>query len=378
MSLPWVAKKVSVPIFALCIAVAAFAQMRMSVEQLREFIQSSIKLHQEDKQVADYLKKVKLTERLDDRAVEELQGMGAGPRTVAALRELSAESAKLPAPAPPPPKVVYVPPPPPSSEEQARILAEVRENALNYSNRLPDFICLQVTRRYVDPYGQDAWYLMDTIDERLSFFEHHEDYKVVTVNNRVVNVSHFQLGGATSSGEFGSMLEEIFQPATQTEFGWDHWATLRGRRNYAFSFHVDQAHSKYSIYHEPSKMRIVTGYHGLVYVDCDTLRVMRIKLQADTLPPSFPIQEVTLDLNYDYQKIGDTQFVLPLKAELRSREGQYHIKNDVEFRMYRKFSADATITFDQTPEPLPADQTQEEPVKPDKVPPPPPPPVKKP
>lgn len=355
----------------------AAPQMRMSVAQLQEFIQSSIKLHQEDRRVAEYLKKVKLTDRLDDRTVEDLQGMGAGPRTVAALRELSEASASLPAPPPPPPQIVYVPPPAPSSIEQAKILAEVRDNALNYSNRLPDFICLQVTRRYVDPRGQDAWYLVDTINERLTFFEHHEDYKVVTVNNQVVNLGHFQLGGATSSGEFGSMLEEIFQPSSATEFDWDHWATLRGRRTYVFSFHVDQAHSKYSIYHQPSKLRIISGYHGLVYVDRDTLTVMRIKMQADTLPPSFPIQEVSQDLNYDYTKIGDNEFILPLKAELRSREGQYHIKNDVEFRMYRKFGAETSITFDTTPEPLPAEKTKEEPVKPDNMPPPPP-PVKKP
>ena len=42
-----------------------------------------------------------------------------------------------------------------------------------------------------------------------------EDYKVVLVNNLpVANMKHEQLGGITSSGEFGTMLYQIFAPQT--------------------------------------------------------------------------------------------------------------------------------------------------------------------
>src|SRR5258706_14418383 len=81
---------------------AAAADMTMTVEQLTSFIKSAIKLKTPDPQVADYLKRVKLSNRLDDRTVEELQGLGAGMKTVAALKGLVEGSAKLPAPAPPP------------------------------------------------------------------------------------------------------------------------------------------------------------------------------------------------------------------------------------------------------------------------------------
>ena len=45
-------------------------------------------------QVAAALRTLKLSERLDERTVEELQGEGAGPKTVAALKELAARSAE--------------------------------------------------------------------------------------------------------------------------------------------------------------------------------------------------------------------------------------------------------------------------------------------
>src|SRR3989442_7522536 len=102
-----------VVLLLLALSLAGADQMKMSVEQLFSFLRSSIKLKQDDRQVADYVKKIKLSNRLEERAIEELQGEGLGPKTVQALHDLSAASASLPAPPPPPPKpaVVTIPPP---------------------------------------------------------------------------------------------------------------------------------------------------------------------------------------------------------------------------------------------------------------------------
>ena len=67
--------------------------------------------------------------------------------------------------------------------------------------------------------GGDNFRLTDKIAERLSYFEHQEDYKVISVNGTpVTNRKHEQLGGATSSGEFGTMLYEIFSPESRPSF----------------------------------------------------------------------------------------------------------------------------------------------------------------
>ena len=155
----------------------AASDMRLTIEQLTAFIRSSINMKHSDKQVAEYLKHVKLVNKLDDRTIEELQGMGAGPKTVAALRELGNETTTLPAPPPPAPKPVVTPMAGPDSITQAKILDEVRQYALNYSKQLPNFICLQVTRRYVDRARGDDWVPVDTFTSRLSYFEHKENYK---------------------------------------------------------------------------------------------------------------------------------------------------------------------------------------------------------
>jgi phosphotransferase system HPr-like phosphotransfer protein len=70
-----------------------FAQSAMTIAQLVSFIKSSIQQHNPDKDVAESVAKLKITNKLDGETVDELQMAGAGPRTVAALKKLSASSA---------------------------------------------------------------------------------------------------------------------------------------------------------------------------------------------------------------------------------------------------------------------------------------------
>jgi hypothetical protein len=347
-------------IFAAALGLTA-ADMSLTVDKLTAFIRSAIQLKQPDRQVAEYLHHVKMVEKLDDRMVEDLQGMGAGPKTVAALRELSNASSTLPAAAPPPPKPVVVPIPGPDSIEQAKIIEEARQYVMNYTKGLPNFICVQVTRRSVDPRGTDSWYHTDTITTRLTYDGQKEDYQVVLVNNQpVTNTSMEKLGGTTSAGEFGTMMKEIFEPESNTRFAWERWATLRGRRTYVFAYDVEQQFSKYHILAEGS-LNIVPAYRGLVYIDRDTKMITKITLNPYNIPDTFPIRESHQSLDYDFEKIGDNEFLLPLKSVLEVGRSRYATKNEIEFRLYRKFETGSTIKFDTTPEPLPDDKTKEKP-----------------
>lgn len=344
----------------LALTLTAYGQRAMSVPDLVTFVKSAIQLRNDDRAVAATVRRLKLTNRLDVATVEDLQGMGAGPQTLAALRELARTSTSLPAAAPvePPPPVAVIPAP--SAAELKKILAEITQKALDYSKSLPNFICAQVTTRSFDPTGTESWRQQDKVQEQLSYVDGKEDYKVVLVNNLPVsNVKHEQLGGITSSGEFGSMLYDIFAPQTQTNFEWERWATLRGKRMYVFSFQVAQPNSSYSIYHQPSGRTIVAGYHGLVYADAETKQIMRIKMDCEGLE-AFPINQVAVTMDYAPTLISDQSFVLPMAAEVRSREGRTLGKNVMQFSLYRKFGADATITFD-TPDPIPEDQLKEQP-----------------
>ena len=102
----------------------------------------------------------------------------------------------------------------------------------------------------------------------------------------------------------------------------------------------------------------MAGYHGLIFIDDARHFVHRITLHADGVPPDYPVQDVSLILDYEYTLIGNAEYLLPLQFELRSREGSHLIKNDVTFEDYRKFGADTTIKFGAPDAAVPPKQEQ--------------------
>jgi hypothetical protein len=55
-------------------------------------------------------------------------------------------------------------------------------------------------------------------------------------------------------------------------------------------------------------------------------------------------------VDYEFAAVGGKQFLLPSRATSRAKNGSYVAENIVESRDYRKFQAEATLTFDPPPE----------------------------
>ena len=347
-------------------AVAGLAQAQFTVDKLVQFITSSISNKMGDVEVAKYLAGVRMSEKLDPRLVEDLQGKGAGTKTVAALNRLAEMSATLTPPAakvePPKPKPI----PPPSYEEQNRILSAVREYALNYSKSLPDFISLQVTLRYGDRNykagSEGSWSQLDRVAAKLSFFDQHEKYELISSNDTpLLGKSIESLDGAVSTGEFGTVMREIFDPASAAEFHWLRWGNLRNQLCHVYSYVIDQPHSKETIDYNKGEARATPGYHGLIFVPSGSDTILRITVEPD-IAPGFPLQEVHQLVDYKYVDISGQKFLLPSFAQVIMRHDRLANKNEIEFRAYRKYSADTSIKFEEADDPaVPDDQKKEQP-----------------
>jgi hypothetical protein len=362
---------------ACCLALKA--QMAMTAAQLEEMVRSSLALKEDDGKIAKFLRGVKLTEKLDDKTVQDLEAQGAGPKTGKVLEELRDKSATLKAsgqpaaqgtqPQPslsmtPVTKPAYKPIPPPDSVRQKEILSEMRAYANSYISSLPNFLCVQSTTRYFSFDGGDRYRLMDRVLAKLSYNNGHEDYKVYSVNNQIVDTTMDKLGGAVSTGEFGSLLKSVFERKSDADFGWDHWATLRGKRAAVFNYSIDSAHSDFSLDFDHGAQRIFTAYKGLIYADEHTGAVMRITFDAVNIPPTFPMRQAKTVLDYDDVKINDNSYLVPLRSETRMiGPDNVYAKNEEEFRLYQKFGTNSDIKYSDMETPLPADKTTEQPAE---------------
>ncbi len=351
---------------AVLFTLAASAQQTLTVDKLLEFIKSSITQKNKDADVAKILSGMKMSERLSPTVVEQLQMSGAGPKTVDVLRSMVTQTANL---TPPPAKMVMgtsrgpAGGPPPSSADQRKVLEDTREIALGYVKSLPDFVCAQSTWRYVDQHFQvgteGSWAFEDRIIEKLSFFDHKENYEPISHNDTAMFGKTWEkLGGSFSRGEWATLLSEVFEPTSNTHFNWTRWGNVRGHLTHVYEYRVEQQYSQETISYQ-NEQKIVAGFHGEVFIEKATNMVLRITVTPE-IPPSFPVQDVQQTVDYDYQAIGPQTFLLPFKSQVQMRDGHFASKNEIEWRSYRKYSADTSITFDTGDDkPTPDDKPKE-------------------
>jgi len=324
----------------------------MSVARLIGWLRNPATSRESDAAVAGFLARVKLTGRLDDSVIEVLRGQAMfGPLTVDALRKLRDQSQALPEEAPGAPAAAAQMPPAPDAAGQAAILDQVRQYALDYSRKLPDFLCLVFERRYRAPpggwrgatFGEPEWQQVDSIAKRLSYFQQEEEEKVVEHNHANTTRDMKSLGGSQSLGDFGSILRQVFEPATAARFQWAGWTRLGSELTMVFDFSVPLERSRFVL--EADGLRILTAYRGRVNVDPKTRAVLRLTVEAVDIPPEFPLRSSSDVLTYGYQTISGQPFLLPATVEVRMSVKAFQSRNVKEYQAYRKYDADSSITF---------------------------------
>jgi hypothetical protein len=321
----------------------AAAEEETTVASLVEVVRTAIQHREADHKLAKKLHGMVLTERLEDRVIEELESEGAGPESVEELSDLREESANRPAPVVALPGITL---PAPEDSELRRTLHETARNAMEYAQQLPDFICTQNVRRYERLPHADKWKHRDVLTVQLTYFGLEEKYKLVAIDGHATSRSYQSAGGSLSEGEFGSILREVFAAQTRTEFEWDHWTKLRGRTCMVFSYKIDGAHSHYDLryFDGSSTFSTVPAARGFIYVDREGGELLRLIRVAD-IDPTFPVTSAKTYLDYDFAVIGGHRYLVPVHLELRMATALLNTRNDVVYQDYRKFSGDSKITF---------------------------------
>jgi hypothetical protein len=88
-------------------------------------------------------------------------------------------------------------------------------------------------------------------------------------------------------------------------------------------------------------------YKGAIWIDKETGRVLRIEMQANRMPQEFPYDKVESATDYEFTRIGEGQFLLPVHSETLMCERGTNIcsRNTIDFRNYHKYAGEATIIF---------------------------------
>jgi hypothetical protein len=228
-------------------------------------------------------------------------------------------------------------------EESATLLSDARTHALAYQHSLPNFLCVEKIDRSIDPKGTGVWKRQDSIVEMLRYVDKSETRTVLEVDGHKSHLDVAGIKGAQSNGEFGNILQMIFDPKAAADFAWQKTEEKDGEVLQVYSYKVEAKNSLYIL--TDSKNRdLPAPFHGLVLVDNDTRAVRRLIAQTDALPRDFGIKGSWITIDYDYIAINGHDYLLPTSGEVGLKEGRSEaISNQLRFSNYRRFGSHARI-----------------------------------
>ena len=336
--------------------VSLAADIRWDVSELVTNVTNDLAVDCHDRRMAESIESIHLTERLTAETVEMLVKTGVGPATARALEALRKRSAGLAAPA----QDAISQAPALSDSAQLAILQRVRGYAGEYVARFPDFIATRSVRQYRN-WGADYAIFGDAVvyHGQTPAYAWHEILAYKAEVAHTVGRDYYRKAGAgkgrhdhasqVSIGEFGGMLEEIFNPRHKAHFHWDRWQVLDGKKTVVFAYQVAREFSEFTVAaeqggklrHEPVK----TGHQGFVFADPESGEVLRLVLSATGLTPGDRVDAAGDVLDYGKVRIGGQAYWLPVRSIAYVSSKPFKSREEIEYSNYRKFDANTTIDF---------------------------------
>jgi hypothetical protein len=227
------------------------------------------------------------------------------------------------------------------------IIGGARDAADHLTDGLPNFLVQQNTTRYFSRVIPPQWQVLDVVTAEVASVDGKEDYRNIMVNGKPSN-RPIEKTGAWSTGEFQTVLDSLLSPYTAAAFHKTRDDTIDGRPAYTYDFRVREENSNWDI-HAPDGSKATPAYVGTVWIDKQTSNVMRIEEQTGSLPASFPFDKAESVVVYGFVRIDGKAYPLPVHSEILTcqRGSSTCTKNDIDFRNYRKFGADSSVTFDK-------------------------------
>lgn len=233
----------------------------------------------------------------------------------------------------------------PGDAEQQRILEAMQAYADRYLADLPNFICEQVTHQYQAGKKADRWRKGDVLTSKLLYADGHEQRHLELVNQKPIRPGmRLRLVPLETQGEFGILISSIFSPASRASVEWKGWESVRGARAAIFAFAIDAEHSTMRLISD-DLIKITVPYHGTVYGDPETGAIWRITDAETNLPKELRTEKISRVVDYGHVSIGARTYLLPVQATIWMTTDVNSVRNDLEFRNYRKFEADSVIKF---------------------------------
>jgi len=345
----------------------------MTVAQLRDMLAAQQAAHKSDKDIADKIGSVELTEQLTSATLAQIAAdLHPGPKTAEALEMQSGVSGFLDPPSGERPAKDA-----PDNATQQHMLRQAIEFAAITLHLMPDFLATRDTRSFDDSpriMSNAGWFpanralhVVGNFTEPITYRDGREVYDTQPGQQTSVHASP---SGLASSGEFGPVLATVITDALKGKMTWSYWQQTPAALAAVFRFQIPQEASHYAVgfcWITPSTMasyrhvndmadartncyRGTPGYHGSLSIDPATGTILRIAIESD-LPASDRLARADLFVEYGSVEIGGRIYICPVRSVAlslirfpdASPARTMLCLNDSAFNSYHRFGATVKI-----------------------------------
>jgi hypothetical protein len=228
------------------------------------------------------------------------------------------------------------------------LLARVRTHMLATLARQPNYTCLETIERSSRGVREKDFRIDDVVKLEVALVNGSEMFAWPGSKQfDDTDMRNFTPTGMVGSGEFGLYANTVFgKPSTEFEF--------RGQETLGHGTQGQVITMRYSFRvptQEGMQIRVLnkvamTGYHGSFYVEAGTMDVLRMEVQADELPKSLDLKDVTDTMEYARVKIGSGDFLLPSVSEVVMTDLRGDAsRNRIRFSACHEFTGESKLKF---------------------------------
>jgi len=295
----------------------------VTIEQLEQAL--AARHSKRDKEVAQRLGNLQLTERLSMARLERLKAGLPGEKSRLALVALADASAFLDLPA-----KETLPNAAPDFAIQRQIFSRAAAFALSSISRMPNFFATESITRFQDmkvssganaaiSFPDQGFFVMDKRSASVTYREGREVMEAAVGKKHRSNEP--STSGLTTWGVFGQLLDVAMRNILHGKVTWDHWEQGPAGPLAVFRYAVPEDKSDYVVQYccfqsgwgEMRAFRAIPGYHGEIALDPESGAVLRLVLKTE-LQQALPMKRSDELVEYGPVEIGGRTYICPLKS----------------------------------------------------------------
>lgn len=247
-------------------------------------------------------------------------------------------------PAAPPAPAASSPPLAPAGDP---VIARAQRAAIEFTEGLPNYIVQQVATWYGGAKSrQPNWQAQDVVTAEVVVDAGKESYRSLTVNGKKTSKPIEEATPGWSRGEFATAMIDVLA-RSNARFTYRRNETIARLATRVYDFKVEQAFSHWRV--GTAGQTVQPAYRGSIWIEPESGRVLRLEQQAEKLPEEFTLDAVEVSLEYAPVRIGTGEFLLPVRSENLAcmREAPVCTRALIEFRNYKRFGSESSITFEK-------------------------------